>query len=148
MKFHLHATIANVTEFTSGENHICTAVGTIYVEGLTNMITGTDVLNGSIINVFYGGVQNDTLYLSYFLPFVGNDGKNYHLGGTKFIYSNNCLHVISMASTLYITIAEGHVPNEGNVYSVGMIDMSDIGILSFLLSLVCPFFSLLIIIYH
>jgi len=89
---------------------------------------------GGFLELFDGGMDDYTLYLHYFLPFTGQDGKMYHLGGTKYIYGNSCIDLWDMATTLYTEIRTGNVFKQGQIVDTGIVYINELGVLELVLS--------------
>ncbi|WP_437674520.1 GMC oxidoreductase [Sorangium sp. So ce131] len=106
MQFTLTITIPDLDHFISESTHAGVANGRLHVDGITDH-DGAEVVNG-VFNLFVKGDDPRERKMLYALPFVGADGKQYLLDGTKEVLDDPGFDVWSDTTTLFTVIREGH----------------------------------------
>ncbi|MGK3992448.1 GMC oxidoreductase [Sorangium sp. So ce1024] len=106
VQFTLTITIPDLDHFISESAHAGVANGRLHVDGITDH-EGAEVVNG-VFNLFIKENNPRERKMLYALPFVGADGKNYLLDGTKEVFDDPGFDVWSDTTTLFTVIREGH----------------------------------------
>ena len=104
MSFSLQVDIADVVKWHADPLHNAVCAGHVIEAAITNMSSVPVGADGSL-HVFDGGVHHKTheLMMEYSLPFV-EKGHNYTLYGVKHMPGNDCLALLSQATTLYVHV--------------------------------------------
>jgi hypothetical protein len=122
LSFALRSVADNLQEWAADANHSFVPQGMVQMPPLT-AAGGAAILQGmgAYLRLFDGGVQNDTLFLDYFLPFQTANGTAVSLVGRKYLRGDDCIDMEQMFTTLYTHIVSGHSPAGGAILYTAII---------------------------
>jgi hypothetical protein len=133
--FGLYVSIPDLSVFLQDPKREGVCAGYAESKGLTPG-AGAPVETGGRINIFDGGVlPTHELRMEYTLPFVGDDGLNYTLTGVKHIPSNDCIHLASEVTTLYVHVRQGYDDPQGKIVRKGVVKIGPLASVKLVASL-------------
>jgi hypothetical protein len=131
ISFDITIDIEDVTAWAEDPNHRATAVGSVFVDGLTGP-EGATVLDGGFLEVFPGGpggVYENELTMLYNLPFLGLDGAAHYVRGDKHMPGDDCRDLVAQTTTLYV---HTFAADSDTVLNSGIVKIDGRGILELL----------------
>ena len=145
MSFSLVVDIADIDAWSKDPLHNAVCTGLVTESAITPMPAGLPVDAGGSLHVFDGGVlPTHELRMEYALPFhTAADGKKYMLYGVKHLPGNDCLGILSQATTLYVhvlalpdkTLAVGSPPPPGAILRSGIVKIGAGDVISLIASM-------------
>jgi hypothetical protein len=144
LSFALHVDIGDVKAWRADPLHDAICTGNVVEAALTN---GSSVPVGpapGALHVFDGGVHKDTheLRMEYILPFESTSSKsggkhNYTLFGVKHLPGNDCLGLLTQATTLYVHVLDspGAVTPSAPILRSGIVKIGAGDIISLITSM-------------
>jgi len=104
INFSLHVNIVDVAKWKNDSLHNAICTGSVVEANVTQGKT-VPVQSGGSLHVFDGGVlPTHELRMEYFLPFHNAQGEPFTLYGVKHMPGNDCLGLLSQATTLYVHV--------------------------------------------
>ena len=147
MSFSLVVNISDIDAWAADPLHNALCSGMVTESAITPMPSGLPVDAGSgSLHVFDGGVlPTHELRMEYALPFTTAAGKHYTLYGVKHLPGDDCLGILSQATTLYVhmldtdklkqPMAIGSPPPPGAILRSGIVKIGAGDVISLIASM-------------